>query len=448
MAGNALRKTIRTTAAVALLASLGSPTAALAPAPELRRSPFARSHGPAARAWLAAERVYTEVASRARALDGRSRTRIARAVVGEAARAGVDPILVLAMIQVESAFDPRAVSRAGAVGLMQLLEPTMNEVAARAGLRAADPRDPVANVQAGIRHFATLVDAFDDTELALMAYNAGPTRIRRHLRAGGVPERFWTYPRKVNDEIRRLGGAIAPDVGPGDAALASRARPARRAIAPVSAHAGVRVASAGLVAGRMASRGRRAARSPHDRLGLSMCPEQSRADTIPEAPFATRRSPSGPELGGVRARGRSSRAIRAASRLASATMVTIGGRRAASGKAAAGKTLASHTRRFGTRVRISSSTTAPIAAPPPGCAPWIRVCPRPVAPASARMRRAIAAPSSSRARSRRVSGFEKDSSGETRPFASSVILVMIPSSRLDEPRARSGARSIIRPPGC
>jgi soluble lytic murein transglycosylase-like protein len=76
----------------------------------------------------------------------------------------------------------------------------------RSGLApAADPRDPVANVQAGVRYLRRLLDAFDgELDIALMAYNAGPNRIRGHLRQGRIPERFHVYPRKVRGELERL----------------------------------------------------------------------------------------------------------------------------------------------------------------------------------------------------------------------------------------------------
>jgi soluble lytic murein transglycosylase-like protein len=115
------------------------------------------------------------------------------------------------------------VSSAGAVGLMQLKEGTMRAEAERGGLRSADPRDPVASVQAGVRYLRRLVDAFGSVELALMAYNAGPARIVAHLRQGGVPERFHGYPRKVLGEAERLrraaaAGARGYDIAPSAAA--------------------------------------------------------------------------------------------------------------------------------------------------------------------------------------------------------------------------------------
>ena len=210
MLSTGLERLGHTALGVALLASLAAPSPARAPGTEASRSLHA-SHGRATAGWLIAERVYAEVDRRARLVDAPLRARIAREILSEATRAGLDPLLVLALIHVESSFDPGAISSAGAAGLMQLLEPTMGEVAARSGLRSANPLDPVANVQAGVRYFAALLAAFKDAELALMAYNAGPGRIRRYLREGGVPERFWAYPRSVSRELSRLGGSLEPD---------------------------------------------------------------------------------------------------------------------------------------------------------------------------------------------------------------------------------------------
>ena len=93
-------------------------------------------------------------------------------------RHGVDSLLLAAVIEVESSFDPRAVSHRGAVGLMQVLPAT-------AGLSADDLADPTSNIDRGARYLHRLLERFGgDLELALAAYNAGPTNVRRY---GGVP---------------------------------------------------------------------------------------------------------------------------------------------------------------------------------------------------------------------------------------------------------------------
>jgi hypothetical protein len=137
-------------------------------------------------------------------LDPLDRRVLARTIVAEAVGARIDPFLVLALIEVESAFDPAALSDRGARGLMQLREPTMRRELERHGLALEDPHDPIANVQAGVRYFRRLLDAFGREEVALMAYNAGPNRILGYLREGEIPQRFHGYPRRVKTELRRL----------------------------------------------------------------------------------------------------------------------------------------------------------------------------------------------------------------------------------------------------
>jgi hypothetical protein len=153
--------------------------------------------------------VHARLGARLRRVDEGTRLLVARAVLAEAKHAGVDPLLVLALMDVESSFDAEAVSDAGAVGLMQLRETTLRGEALRSGLPLADPLDPVTNVRAGVRYLSRLIDAFGDVDVALMAYNAGPNRILGHLRRGAIPARFHAYPRNVNAELVRLRASAA-----------------------------------------------------------------------------------------------------------------------------------------------------------------------------------------------------------------------------------------------
>ncbi len=92
---------------------------------------------------------------------------------------GLDPKLVDALVRVESGYDPSAVSRKGAMGLMQLMPAT----ASRLGV--ADPFDPEQNIRGGVREFARLVTAYrGNLQLALAAYNAGEGAVSRYR---GVP---------------------------------------------------------------------------------------------------------------------------------------------------------------------------------------------------------------------------------------------------------------------
>jgi soluble lytic murein transglycosylase len=99
--------------------------------------------------------------------------------------------LVLAVIRQESAFDPRAVSRAGALGLMQLMPATARKMASGLGLGYASDRltdDPDYNVQVGSAYLTQMLDDFGGSyALALAAYNAGPARVRTWMRDNGDP---------------------------------------------------------------------------------------------------------------------------------------------------------------------------------------------------------------------------------------------------------------------
>jgi soluble lytic murein transglycosylase-like protein len=150
------------------------------------------------------ERLDDQLTARMPALDPGNRRRLARTIVAEAQLARIDPLLVLAVIEVESGFDPRALSIAGARGLMQLQDATLRRELDRAGLPAGDPHDPVLNVLAGVRYLRRCLDSYPRLEVALMAYNAGPNLLLSHIQAGEIPELFRVYPRRVQAELRRL----------------------------------------------------------------------------------------------------------------------------------------------------------------------------------------------------------------------------------------------------
>ncbi|MGZ6124056.1 MAG: transglycosylase SLT domain-containing protein, partial [Myxococcales bacterium] len=106
-------------------------------------------------------------------LDPQLRARLAEAVVSESARAGYDPLFVLALVAVESSFRPHVSSDRGAYGLMQLKPSTFAWIAGREpdiGDGAAVSEDPVIDVRLAVRYFHWLEKRFHRREEALMAY--------------------------------------------------------------------------------------------------------------------------------------------------------------------------------------------------------------------------------------------------------------------------------------
>ncbi|MCG6925550.1 MAG: lytic transglycosylase domain-containing protein [Acidobacteria bacterium] len=117
--------------------------------------------------------------------------------VAAAERHGLDPELVLAVVGVESAFRPEAVSPKGAQGLMQLMPRTA------ASLGVEDAFDPAENLDGGVRHLGSLLARYGgDVERALAAYNAGEGAVARH---GGIPPFAETreYVKRVLDRYER-----------------------------------------------------------------------------------------------------------------------------------------------------------------------------------------------------------------------------------------------------
>ena len=96
-----------------------------------------------------------------------------------AKEAGIDPELFDALIQTESAYDPNARSRAGALGLTQLMPDTARS------LGINNPLDPTENLKGGAAYLSQMLQKFNgDAKLALAAYNAGPGAVERY---GGIP---------------------------------------------------------------------------------------------------------------------------------------------------------------------------------------------------------------------------------------------------------------------
>ncbi len=186
----------------------GAPVSMLAAQPE---------DAPAAEAPVDADaivvaQILERFAARHTALPERERRRLARVIVEEARARDLEPDLVMAVIEVESAGYHLAESHVGALGLMQLLPPTGKEMAERIGIEWKGPDtlfDPVINVRLGTAYLRELADKYGgDVNTALAAYNWGPGRIDRRLaRGASVPRLYVEQVRRAADRYAAVGRA-------------------------------------------------------------------------------------------------------------------------------------------------------------------------------------------------------------------------------------------------
>ena len=150
------------------------------------------------------------------------REHVAEAIAEESERAGLDPMLVLAVIQVESEFHSTATSVVGAKGLMQLRPTTLIWVAQREGVKLSHAElqsDPALNVRLGVRYLKYLKEMFRGRlDFTLMAYNAGPNKLIGGLKARNT-DAWHNYVRAVRREYAVLKLAHGES---GDWTLASR----------------------------------------------------------------------------------------------------------------------------------------------------------------------------------------------------------------------------------
>jgi hypothetical protein len=133
--------------------------------------------------------------------SGFTQQEIDKVIDEAAARHNVDANLVRALVKVESNFNPNAVSRKGAMGLMQLMPATARQ------LKVSNPFNPEENVDAGVRHLKQLLESYGgDVRLSLAAYNAGSGAVMRNR---GIPK--YSETQNYVKRITNLYGAAQGD---------------------------------------------------------------------------------------------------------------------------------------------------------------------------------------------------------------------------------------------
>jgi len=143
---------------------------------------------------------------------------VARAVVKAEQEHGLPALLVLALIEQESHFRPKAYGPGGSLGLMQLMPRSARAVAAEHGIPWQGVRtlyDPVKNVHLGVLYLAQMREVFGSLDLAMAAYNIGPGALQKRLARGrsckgpyvtGVLQRFQTLRLIFGDPTTAIGG--------------------------------------------------------------------------------------------------------------------------------------------------------------------------------------------------------------------------------------------------
>jgi soluble lytic murein transglycosylase-like protein len=143
---------------------------------------------------------------------------VARAVVKAEQEHGLPALLVLALIEQESHFRPKARGPGGSLGLMQLMPGSARAIAAQHGIPWQGARtlhDPVKNVHLGVLYLAQMRDVFGSTDLAMAAYNIGPGALQKRLARGksckgpyvsGVLQRFQAMRLIFGDPTTAIGG--------------------------------------------------------------------------------------------------------------------------------------------------------------------------------------------------------------------------------------------------
>ena len=154
---------------------------------------------PTAPTWVTTIESYTQLARYYNPrLQPEVAEKIAQALLGYSYQFNIDPRLVVALVVVESGFQPQVTSRAGALGLGQLMPDTARAL-------GVDPQDPVQNLYGTIRYLRSNLDRFgyDNVHLALAAYNAGRAAVERYEGIPPYDETKW-YVYNVTHLYRRL----------------------------------------------------------------------------------------------------------------------------------------------------------------------------------------------------------------------------------------------------
>ena len=121
-----------------------------------------------------------------------------------AERYSLDPELIRAIIKVESSFNPFAVSEKGAMGLMQLMPGTAEEMHVREPFEASD------NIMGGSRYLRKMLNLFEgDLRLGLAAYNAGPNKVLKNRRIPKIPETEQYVEKVLREYGKTRAGSLA-----------------------------------------------------------------------------------------------------------------------------------------------------------------------------------------------------------------------------------------------
>jgi len=169
------------------------------------------------------ERIAELLVKHAPDMRGVDRARVAAAVEAAREEHHVDPLLLLAVIEQESKFDPRASGPHGSVGLMQIKPFVARDIAKRHSIPYSGPKtlfDPAANVSIGACYLGEMFDMYPDPDLAITAYNLGPYRVQKLVSRGRVPksryldavlERFQTFSSEYGPEEAEAASASSAE---------------------------------------------------------------------------------------------------------------------------------------------------------------------------------------------------------------------------------------------